>query len=51
MLRTSAASCLRWPREIASRDRDPGAARLEEEASGTLRSLGVVHVPLPEFGD
>jgi hypothetical protein len=30
---------------------DPGAAQLEEEASTTLRSLGVVRVPLPEFAD
>jgi class 3 adenylate cyclase/tetratricopeptide (TPR) repeat protein len=34
---------------IARHDRDPGAAQLEQEASGTLRSLGVVRVPLPEF--
>jgi hypothetical protein len=34
---------------IARHDQDPGAAQLEQEASGTLRSLGVVRVPLPEF--
>jgi class 3 adenylate cyclase/tetratricopeptide (TPR) repeat protein len=34
---------------IARHDHDPGAAQLEQEASGTLRSLGVVRVPLPEF--
>ena len=34
---------------IARYDQDPGATQLEQEASGTLRSLGVVRVPLPEF--
>jgi class 3 adenylate cyclase/tetratricopeptide (TPR) repeat protein len=34
---------------IARHDQDPGAAQLEQEASGTLRSLGVVRVPLPGF--
>jgi class 3 adenylate cyclase/tetratricopeptide (TPR) repeat protein len=34
---------------IARHDQDPDAAQLEQEASGTLRSLGVVRVPLPEF--
>jgi tetratricopeptide (TPR) repeat protein len=34
---------------IARHDQDPGAAQLEQQASGTLRSLGVVRVPLPEF--
>jgi predicted ATPase/class 3 adenylate cyclase len=34
---------------IARHDQDPGAAQLEQEASDTLRSLGVVRVPLPEF--
>ena len=34
---------------IARHDQDPEAAQLEQEASGTLRSLGVVRVPLPEF--
>jgi hypothetical protein len=33
---------------IARDDQDPGAALLEQEASSTLRSLGVVRVPLPE---
>jgi class 3 adenylate cyclase/tetratricopeptide (TPR) repeat protein len=33
---------------IAVLRQDPGAAQLEQEASGTLRSLGVVRVPLPE---
>jgi class 3 adenylate cyclase/tetratricopeptide (TPR) repeat protein len=36
---------------IARHDQDPGAAELEQEASGTLRSLGVIRVPLPEFDD
>jgi class 3 adenylate cyclase/tetratricopeptide (TPR) repeat protein len=34
---------------IARHDQDLGAAQLEQEASDTLRSLGVVRVPLPEF--
>jgi class 3 adenylate cyclase/tetratricopeptide (TPR) repeat protein len=34
---------------IALHDQDPTAAQLEQEASGTLRSLGVVRVPLPNF--
>ena len=33
--------------KIASRNQDPGAAQLEQEASTALRSLGVVRVPLP----
>jgi class 3 adenylate cyclase/tetratricopeptide (TPR) repeat protein len=34
---------------IALHDQDPAAAQLEQDASGTLRSLGVVRVPLPNF--
>jgi tetratricopeptide (TPR) repeat protein len=34
---------------IARRGQDPRAAQLEEQADDALRSLGVVHVPLPEF--
>jgi class 3 adenylate cyclase/tetratricopeptide (TPR) repeat protein len=36
---------------IAHHDQDPGAGQLEEEANTTLRSLGVVRVPLPEFAE
>jgi hypothetical protein len=34
---------------MARHDQDPGAAQLEQKASSTLRSLGVVQVPMPEF--
>jgi hypothetical protein len=36
-------------RANSGHDQDPDAAQFEQEASGTLRSLGVVRVPLPEF--
>jgi class 3 adenylate cyclase/tetratricopeptide (TPR) repeat protein len=35
--------------QVARHDQDPSAAQLEQDASGTLRSLGVVRVPLPKF--
>jgi hypothetical protein len=36
-------------RANSGHDQDPDAAQFEQEASGTLRSLSVVRVPLPEF--
>jgi class 3 adenylate cyclase/tetratricopeptide (TPR) repeat protein len=36
---------------VARHEEDADVAQLEQEASDTLRSLGVVRLPLPEFAD